>query len=110
MTRSHLTNARTPRKGQHLESGTLETQPNHHFPTVFLVAVLWFSCDKTIYEITSSSLEVRVFLNQVDTGAEPGANFHCLLCSATKRRMAGLRPAFLSSSCWSSRSLRQRTY
>jgi hypothetical protein len=53
-TRSHLINARTSRKEQHLESETLETKPNHHFPPVFVAAVLWFSCHKTIYEISSS--------------------------------------------------------
>src|SRR6266436_3740336 len=53
-TRSHLINGWTSRKGQHLENETLETQPNHHFPVIFVAAVLWFPCHKTIYEMSSS--------------------------------------------------------
>ncbi len=52
-TRSHLINTRTSRKGQHLQNETLETQPNHHFVAVPAATVLWFSCHKSIYEITS---------------------------------------------------------
>jgi hypothetical protein len=53
-TRSHLINAWTSRKGQRLVSETLETQPNHHFPAVSVGSVLWLSCHKTLFEITSS--------------------------------------------------------
>ena len=53
VTRSHLINARTSRKRQHLRSETVETQANHHFPPVPVVQVLWLSCYKTIYEISS---------------------------------------------------------
>jgi hypothetical protein len=55
ITRSHLINARTSRKGRHLQDETVETQPNHHFPSDSIAAGLWFPCHKTIYEITSSS-------------------------------------------------------
>jgi hypothetical protein len=54
VTRSHLINTWTSRKGRRLQSETLETQPNHHFPPVAITRVLWLSCHKTIYEITSS--------------------------------------------------------
>ena len=36
-----------------------KTQPNHHFPEVLLVQVLWLSCDKTIYEISSRKLKEK---------------------------------------------------
>ncbi len=39
LTRSHLINAWTLRKAQHLEGETLETQPNHHFPGRFRCGV-----------------------------------------------------------------------
>src|SRR5712692_9329683 len=55
VTRSHLINARTSRKRGNLRRETVQTQPNHHFPLVSVVRVLWFFCHKTIYEITSSS-------------------------------------------------------
>src|SRR5258706_14726033 len=54
--RSHLINARTSRKRQHLRSETVETQPNHHFPPVAPAQVLWFFCHRAIYEISSSYL------------------------------------------------------
>src|SRR5260370_4627212 len=53
--RSHLINARTSRKGRHLQDETVETQPNHDFPPDSITADLWFCCHKTIYEITSSN-------------------------------------------------------
>src|SRR6266404_8114114 len=56
VTRSHLINARTSRKRQHLRSETVETQPNHHFPPVAPAQVLWFFCHRAIYEISSSLL------------------------------------------------------
>src|SRR5216683_4447457 len=56
LTRSHLINARTSRKGRHLQDETVETQPNHDFPPDSITADLWFCCHKTIYEITSSSV------------------------------------------------------
>src|SRR5437016_11454186 len=52
--RSNLINAWTSRKGRHLQDETSQTQPNHHFPPDSTAARLWFSCHKTIYEITSS--------------------------------------------------------
>src|SRR5258708_37449742 len=55
-TRSHLINARTSWKRKHLRSETVETQPNHHFPPVAPAQVLWFFCDRAIYEISSSYL------------------------------------------------------
>src|SRR5258708_37004136 len=55
-TRSHLINARTSRKRQHLRSETVETQPNHHFPPVAPAQVLWVFCNRAIYEISSSFL------------------------------------------------------
>ena len=42
------------RKRQHLRSETVETQPNHHFPPVAPAQVLWFFCNRAIYEISSS--------------------------------------------------------
>jgi hypothetical protein len=52
--RSHLINAAAQRKRQDLGDETVETQPNHHFPSVPVVQVLWHSCHETIYEISSS--------------------------------------------------------
>jgi hypothetical protein len=52
--RSHLINAATQRKRQDLGDETVETQPNHHFPSIPVVQVLWHSCHETIYEISSS--------------------------------------------------------
>src|SRR5713101_6395628 len=57
--RSHLINARTSRKRGNLRRETVQTQPNHHFPLVSVVRVLWFFCHKTIYEITSRYLLLR---------------------------------------------------
>src|SRR6266404_5133290 len=59
LSRSHLINARTSRKRQHLRSETVETQPNHHFPPVAPAQVLWFFCNRAIYEISSSQLRVN---------------------------------------------------
>src|SRR5271170_2060607 len=54
VSRSHVINAWTSRKRQHLQNEKLESQPNHHFPPFSVAASLWFSCHKTIYKITSS--------------------------------------------------------
>ncbi len=54
LSRSHLINARTSRKRRHLQDETVESQTNHHFLPEPIAAGLWFSCHKTIYEITSS--------------------------------------------------------
>src|SRR6266404_4160244 len=53
LTRSYLINARTSRKGRHLQDEAVESQPTHHFPYDSITAGLWFFCHKTIYEITS---------------------------------------------------------
>ncbi len=58
---SYLINPPKSRKGRHLQDESIETQPNHHFPTDSIAAGLWFSCHKTIYEITSSRLILRPF-------------------------------------------------
>src|SRR6266436_3638392 len=87
--RSHLINGRTSRKGQHLENETLETQPNHHFPVIFVAAVLWFPCHKTIYEMSSSKdgditcpSGVRLHLSYSSlatraSNCSPGDDAHC---------------------------------
>src|SRR5260221_13325897 len=55
-TRSHLINAPTSWKRWDLQPETVETQPNHHFPPIPIVQVLWHSCHETIYEISSRNL------------------------------------------------------
>src|SRR5580693_2133545 len=58
-TRSHLINAPTSWKRRDLQYETVETQPNHHFPPVPVVQVLWHSCHEIIYEISSSHLLLK---------------------------------------------------